>query len=281
MGTPQIKWNAIDEATRYEVYLAKSDGTLIYRNNQLLTNQVTAPALADGDYVVWTRAYDASGNPGSWSRRANLTVAAATGSLTTSPVNATDLTVSSRPEFAWMPAAGATSYQISLRHQDGTARNVSSLNGSSWIPTTPLAAGLWQWAVRAVDASGNAGSWSQLRTIEVGGRPTLEPVTSATSAQPTTFRWNAIHGAARYILHVENENRDVVLRNNTVTSNSFTTETPLPAGNYRAWVKVLSNEDPDLGLWSTPINFKVTTNLQTPDTNTLDNVLAELAVVGI
>lgn len=279
-ATPEIRWSTVDDASRYEVYLAKSDGTLVYRNDRLPNASVTTPALADGDYAVWARAYDASGKSGPWSRRANVTIAAATASLSTSPTRTIDLTVRARPEFQWTAAAGAASYQVSLRHENGAAMNVTSLTGTSWTPSVPLAAGLWQWAVRAIDGSGDAGSWSQLSTIQVGGRTTIESVTGATSGQPTTFRWNGIDGADRFILHVETESGDVVIRENNLIGTSFTSDGPLASGGYRMWVKVVSSDNSSLGYWSREVVFHVAASAAVESEEFIDEALHQLAMAG-
>ena len=95
-----------------------------------------------------------------------------------------------------------------------------------------------------------------------------------------TFRWNAVHGADRYILHVETESGDVVIREENLAGTSFTTNGPLAFGGYRIWVKVISNQNPDLGLWSLQRTLRIAATASVESNNVIDEALEQLAVTG-
>lgn len=86
---------------------------------------------------------------------------------------------------------------------------------------------------------------SQSATVQnfvIGGPPTvLTPQGSSADTTPT-FSWTPVTDAATYDLWV---NRLDVVTSKIVfqtglASTSFTPSTPLPAGNYRVWVRAIS-----------------------------------------
>ncbi|MCA9050536.1 MAG: trypsin-like serine protease, partial [Planctomycetaceae bacterium] len=276
-GRPELTWGTVDGASRYDAYLALADGTLVYRATHLTDTKLTPPALADDDYALWLRAFDADGNAGPWSKRVDFNVDAATSSLTVSVVDPPVETVSSKPRLEWTNS-GAAAYDLSLRHEDGT-EVMATVFGTAWKAADSLMPGNWVWAVRAVDAAGTKGSWTRLQPMTIGSRSELQPITNATSGQPITFEWSGVHGASRYELHVADSNGDVVLRENQLTGTSFTTDVALPADSYRAWVRVISEDTPSLSSWSFAVAFEVAEAVPL-ETELLDEALVAMAETG-
>ncbi|MCA9064833.1 MAG: proprotein convertase P-domain-containing protein [Planctomycetaceae bacterium] len=86
---------------------------------------------------------------------------------------------------------------------------------------------------------------------------TPAPVTS--SANPV-ITWNAIPGALRYDVWIDDISNDIyqIIRNPAVTGTSFTPSEQLGVGRYRVWVRAYDSlERP--GFWSVPRQFRVDT----------------------
>ena len=70
--------------------------------------------------------------------------------------------------FSWSSVAGAASYELQV--DDSTAfsaplvlsRSVAGAQSSATLPKANLS-----WRVRAIDASGNPGAWSTVRSLEI------------------------------------------------------------------------------------------------------------------
>jgi hypothetical protein len=108
----------------------------------------------------------------------------------------------------------------------------------------------------ATGAAGD-GKWSHAVEFTISNRPVIEPIVGATSAQPVTIRWTNMLGADSYILHLETMAGNLVVRQDGVSSNSFTTKDPLAAGNYRVWVKAVSSNPDSVSFWSYAVAFSI------------------------
>ena len=116
-----------------------------------------------------------SASAGGVTRTATLTVApASTGTLSAptllSPANDARFLPGQAVTFDWADVAGAASYQIQIDDSSTIGSpfvlNQTGITVSRYTTSTLPTKRLW-WRVRANDASGNPGSWSSVRRIEV------------------------------------------------------------------------------------------------------------------
>lgn len=258
-GSPVISWAPVSGAGSYEIYLYDlSSGSLVLRQRDLVGTSFSSPALADGNYRVWVKSYHTNGTDGSWSRPQDFTVDAATVSLPVTLTSPLTPVLDTTPEFQWNAAAGAASYDLYL-HNGTTGILESGISGTTFTPTTPLADGSWQWWVRAVSASGAIGQWSSVAVTDVSGRPVLVAPAGTVSDTTPTFQWTAVIGAARYVIQVDNlsTGTSAVIREDNVSSNSYTPTTPLAAGNYRFWIQAVGSTSTNRSPWSFAGDFTI------------------------
>ena len=254
-NTPQLTWSTVSGAVSYEIYVSR-EGTpgALFRDAGLTTNTIpSSRVLENGNYTVWVRTVLINGNE-VWGAGVPFTVNATNTDLQTTPTTPTGPGFDTTPEFVWETTTGATSYDIYL-HNGATADLRTGLTGTTFTPTTPLAAGEWTWSIRPVDASG-AGAWSTAVAFNNTGRSRLLTPVSPTTVTPT-FTWIPVTDVVRYILQVDNVTTGTsqVIRENNLTTTTFTAASPLAAGDYRVWVRAISNSAD--GLWSFPLNFTV------------------------
>lgn len=109
--------------------------------------------------------------------------------------------------LAWGPVAGAETYHVQISPNTDFTNNtidVQGVKGTRWSPAMTIANGSYWWRVRARDASGAYGDWSeQPRTFRRAWsqRPTLvSPGSGPTVEQGPTFRWTPVKYADRYEL---------------------------------------------------------------------------------
>ena len=267
-STPQLIWSTVPDATSYEIYVSR-EGTpgALFRDAGIAANTYPSRVLENGNYTVWVRTTRSNGTA-VWGSGVPFTVNATTTGLQTIPTTPTGPGFNTTPEFVWEATTGATSYDIYL-HNGVTSELQTGLTGTTFTPTAPLAAGPWTWSIRPVDGAG-VGAWSTSVAFNTSGRSTLLTPATPTTTTPT-FTWQPVTDAVRYILQVDNVTTGTsrVIREDNLTATTFTATTPLVAGDYRVWVRAISNSTD--GAWSQPLNFtvEVTQQLQSESPTTL------------
>lgn len=259
--TPTFSWPAVPAAQSYEVYVSKvgTPGAL-YRDAGITGNSVDSRVLDNGDYKIWIRTTQADGS-GVWGSGVGFTVNSVTTNLTTTPTGPTTPGFGATPTFTWQSTTGANTYDIYLHNGTSTITQ-SGLTGTSFTPTTPLAAGAWEWSIRPVNGSG-VGTWSAAIPFTTNGLTSLTSPGSSTSDTTPTFAWNTVSGATSYSLQVDNRTTGTgnVIREDGLTVTSFTSATVLAPGSYRAWVRAVSSSS--TGPWSFQFDFVVAATEQT------------------
>lgn len=276
---PTVSWQPVSGAARYEIWFARifPQQTRIFSDTNITTTSWTTPnALASGFYRYWIRAFDAAGNASKWSSDRSFEVRP----TLISPVNPT---FDPRPTFTWDAIPFAPGYEIFIRTTTGDTI-VDNISGTSFTPTSDLPNGPVRWWIRSSDAQANRG-WSLVGLTDIDRRTTVTgPATPTTDTTPQ-ITWQQIDGAGRYIVYLQNaDTNTLVLRDDNVLTTSYSSATPLPAGNYRVWVKAIeaSSDAFSSGLWSTGYDFSiVVTSADSSTDSPLDlEVLPALAAVG-
>lgn len=257
-GTPTITWGAVEGAGSYEVYLFNDDGLgLRQRVNGITGSSFTTIPVPDGNYRVWVKSYKANGDSGLWSRPMSFVVDAASISTTATPTSPVTPTFDTTPTFTWN-AAGANSVDLYLTDgQTVITQNVAA--GGTWTPTAPLAAGTWDWWVRAKNAAGAAGPWSSRQTTDTSGRAVVLAPTGTTSDLTPTISWTPVTGASQYVFLLDNVStgQNSLIRDNSVSGTTYTPAQNLTPGIYRAWVRAINGANNQAGPWSFPLEFTV------------------------
>src|SRR5207253_2545026 len=114
------------------------------------------------------------------------------------------------------------------------------------------------------NSAGNSGGWSAAISFAIGPPtpPTLTAPAGSSSNTMPTFTWTASVGATRYDLWVSNlsTGQNQFIRQQNLTTTSFTNDTALPVGSYQAWVQALSSNGSSAG-WSAGLSFSIVANL--------------------
>lgn len=260
VSTPEIRWDVVDGAGFYEIYLFDDDNVrLVHRESNITGTSYSSFPLLDGNYRVWVKSYRENGEPGRWSRGQSFSVGDTSSNLTVTPASPLVSTFDTAPELRWSKDPGVDSVDLYLRNGSTivTQQNIST---DSFAPPTALPAGTWQWWVRGKDSNGNYGPWSGPATVDVTGRPILIAPTGATNDTTPSISWLPVEGASRYVFQLDNltTGQSAVIRRNHVFITHLTPGTPLPPGTYRAWVQAVSASTNTPGPWSLSLEFVVT-----------------------
>lgn len=249
---PTFTWPIVDGATRYSIWVNDDTNNLVATvfDSEIKTTSYTPDdALLPGSHRVWIRAFDASGALTPWSAASPFIVAETVGVPT---ITAPAATINSPiPDITWSAVTGAASYEVEvLNTLTGNTVDYSAAGITTTVhrPTSALPTGTYDIRVRSVDESGTAGTWSDLWRFDIvplaasDQTQLVTPLFNSTiSGTDTLFAWTFVDptSSATYDLWVNNlttATRPVFEQG--LTGNSFTAVN-LPAGDYRAWVRVV------------------------------------------
>ena len=283
---PTFTWPIVDGATRYVIWVNDDTHGLVATvfDSEIKTTIYTpVDALLPGNHRVWIRAFNAAGALTPWSRAAPFVVAENPGAPKITAPSAT--TNSPIPDITWTAVTGAATYEVEVQNAlTGGAISYSAAGITTTVhrPTAALAAGTYDIRVRSIDGSGTPSAWSDLSRLNInpiaasGQSQLVTPLFNSTlSGTNTLFAWTFVDpaSAATYDLWVSNlttATRPVFEQG--LTANSFTALN-LPAGDYRAWVRVVGAGFNNT--WSSGQEFTI---VATPQDNA-DGVSTLLAVV--
>lgn len=231
----------------------------------------TPPAdLAAGTYRAWVRAGNSAGF-GQWSRLLDFTVTAGVQTPARPTLTAPSGTVMARPELRWDAVSGATTYDLWVDNRSTGEEQVireQNLTTTTFTSAADFPAGTYRAWVRAGNTAG-FGEWSRLldftvaASVQIPARPTLAAPAGTVTSRPD-FRWDTVADATVYDLWVDNRTNgeEQVIREQSLTTTTFTPSTALPAGNYRAWVR--AGNSAGFGEWSSLLDFNVDEGIQVP-----------------
>jgi hypothetical protein len=221
-GFPAFAWTAVPRAEEYEVQVAADAGFNSpvlgggkddFRTKNLrATLTQTAP---NGTYWWRVRAIGRNGGASPWSRGRSIVKRWGMTTTLKMPANAASIVYPSTPlSLSWASVPGARTYLVSLATDpslgslvkvNGSARPIET-SATTFTPAAALAPGAYYWGVTPVDARGNRGAPSPVRSF-VWAWPSstslhLEDLNPAPEAYDPRFSWDAVPGAARYEVEI-------------------------------------------------------------------------------
>ncbi len=205
-------WDPVAGAQSYTLQVSDSNtfgaGTTDYKTPNT-TYALTEPATS-GTSVWWrVRATSGAQAVSSWSTPRSFKYTWASTPTLQTPLDASTVVDT---HFAWSPVAAAKSYQIQISPNGDWTNNVTkdvTTFATAYSPAVPLLNGSYFWRVRAFDAAGHAGTWSDVSSVtrQWNAAPTVVTPAPASPGNPTTvgsiaFEWTPTARAAFYDLEV-------------------------------------------------------------------------------
>ena len=254
-GLANITWEAVDGAGSYEVYLYfDTTGDVIQHSYNIDSTSWQSQPLQAGDYRVWIRSHYPDGSPASWSRAHSFAVTNIDAALSATPLSPLTPTFDLTPTFQWSASTAAASFNLYLTNGQNVFYK-TDIPTSNWTPSTALAAGDWRWWVQPVNGSDQTGAWSARVRTDTSARAKL--IAADVTNNVPTIRWSEVIGTEHYVLQIDNfATGQLVIREDYLTSTSYTPEITFPSGVYRAWVRAIAS-DGTLGPWSLKLDFLV------------------------
>ena len=160
--TPEIRWNAVEGATNYDVWVTQRNpnqqARVVLRDRFVSgTTRVPETDFEDGRYVIWVRAIAADGSKSPWSDPVEFVIGGRP--TVTSPTIGSS--TSATPVIAWTGINQADHYEIWINNSAGNQVLFNdNVKGTSFAVPTPLAADNYRVWVRAISTMGEASFWS-------------------------------------------------------------------------------------------------------------------------
>ena len=264
-GRPTLKWNAVSGAAKYEVYRARSlNGDYIKYSTVTGTSYTNISYIENGNtYYYKVRALDANGTAGAWS-----SIVAVTYKQTLSAPAVTGGNDSQgRPTLKWDKVAGAAKYEVYRSYsQNGNYSKYSTQTSTGYTNSSYLTSGsTYYYKVRALDANGTAGPWSDVVAVTCRLGLSAPTVTGGNDAQGRpTLKWNAVTGAAKYEVYRARSKDGDYIKYSTVTGTSYTNTSYIENGNtYYYKVRAL-DANGTAGAWSSIVSVTYKQTLPAP-----------------
>ena len=254
-GRPTLKWNAVTGAAKYEVYRARSmNGDYIKYSTQTSTGYTNSAYLTSGSmYYYKVRALDANGTAGPWSDVVAVTCRLGLTAPTVTGGNDSQ----GRPTLKWDKVAGAAKYEVyRARSKDGDYIKYSTQTSTGYTNSAYLTSGsTYYYKVRALDANGTAGPWSDVVAVTCRLGLTAPSVTGGNDSQGRpTLKWNAVTGAAKYEVYRARSLNGDYIKYSTVTGTSYTNTSYIENGTtYYYKVRAL-DANGTAGAWSSIVS---------------------------
>src|SRR4029077_4776983 len=106
------------------------------------------------------------------------------------------------PGFTWSGVTGAAQYEIYVSDLTASQVQDQTVSGTTWTPSAPLLSGHnYRWWIRALNAGGSAGIWSNAVDFAVALPTSIGPTGTVSTVLPQ-FTWNGLDGAAQYEIYV-------------------------------------------------------------------------------
>ena len=162
-----------------------------------------------------------------------------------------------RPTLKWDKVAGAAKYEVYRSYsQNGNYSKYSTQTSTGYTNSSYLTSGsTYYYKVRALDANGTAGPWSDVVAVTCRLGLTAPSVTGGNDSQGRpTLKWNAVTGAAKYEVYRARSRSGEYIKYSTVTGTSYTNTSYIEDGNtYYYKVRALKS-DGTAGAWSSIVS---------------------------
>ncbi len=256
---PMFAWTRISQASSYELLVQRPDNAneTVLLTATAETSYLPLIDLKIGRYQASVRTRFSSGVTTQWS---SLSFQIDTRVLLV-PIAALQLTA--RPALQWQSLYGAARYDLWLNNRT-TGQNQfirdDSIETTSWTPTTDLPIGSYRVWVRAIDATDVAGGWSLGLDFVISPRVNLALMAKLQPTSRPPVSWAALAGASKYDIWIDNRTTNEVqyIRNQNITTTSFTPAANLPIAVYRTWVRAIDAKGVP-AQWSVATDFTVAT----------------------
>ena len=172
-----------------------------------------------------------------------------------------------RPTLKWDKVAGAAKYEVyRARSMNGDYIKYSTQTSTGYTNSAYLTSGsMYYYKVRALDANGTAGPWSDVVAVTCRLGLTAPSVTGGNDSQGRpTLKWDKVAGAAKYEVYRARSKDGDYIKYSTQTSTGYTNSAYLTSGStYYYKVRAL-DANGTAGPWSSVVSVTYKQTLPAP-----------------
>jgi len=274
---PVFSWDPVAGADKYNFYLAADDSfnSVVYKlegtKNTRATPDKTVP---NGTYYWRVQAVDAAGNTSPFSDVRSIDKLWADSPTLTAPDDAATISFPDEPlVLRWDPVPGAAKYHIYVSPNADLTSLVSGndpfeTQATNAAPALLLPSNTYYWAVVPLDAQGNEGEQSEVRSFTwewpSATTPDVQDAAPETERYVPEFTWDPIPGAAKYEVEINSAvnfapGSKVCCSTTTdvPVTTTFTPKETLPNNTYYWRVRALTSHG-EAGQWNEGPSFTKT-----------------------
>jgi hypothetical protein len=262
---PAFGWERAAGADHYEFQLSADVGfnSLTYSVSTKNTRATPDKTVPNGEYYWRVRSVDSNGGVSGWSPFSTIVKLWAGDPTLNSPADGAVIVYPADPlVLRWTAVQGAAKYRVYVATDQNLSNLVSGANpwevqALNLVPNVLLPQNTYYWAVRPLDAQGNPGEQSEVRsftwTWPSTTTPLLEDLNLTTELFDPQFSWDPVPGAARYEVEVNSDvNFDPASKVCCTDKAIATTLSPLEvfANNTYYWRVRAIDRDGNAGVWN-------------------------------
>ena len=172
-----------------------------------------------------------------------------------------------RPTLKWNAVNGAAKYEVyRARSQNGNYSKYSTQTSTGYTNSTYLTSGsTYYYKVRALDANGTAGPWSDVVAVTCRLGLTAPSVTGGNDSQGRpTLTWKAVTGAAKYEVYRARSMNGDYIKYSTQTSTGYTNSAYLTSGSMYYYKVRALDANGTAGAWSSVVSVTYKQTLPAP-----------------
>ncbi len=238
-----FQWQASPDAKGYRFQISPDAGfKQLLADDTTPTHRAFWKDLPDGEYQLRVRAIDDSGLEGFNAIQAFVVDARPEPPTLIGLVDG-KMIRDAQPEFAWSTPVDAKRYRFQLaadaKFEQMLVDN-GDLEGSRFVPASPLKPGVYHWRLATVDAAGEQGPFSDVQSFEYKAIPDSPQIEApAVDKNAMTFRWKSAGEGLKYQFQLaEDEHFSTLLLDQTVNEPGVQISRP-PSRRYYFRVRAI------------------------------------------
>ena len=201
-GKPQLTWNAVSGAVKYEVYRStRQNSGYSLLGTTTSTSYVNTGASTGTTYYYRVKAVSRNGMASGYS---NIVSGKAKAAAPAAPSVTAGNSSTGKPRLTWKAVSGAVSYRIYRSESRGTGYSLLGTTSSTSYVNTGAAVGkTYYYRVKAVNRDGMASAYSNIVSGKAkAAAPAAPSVTAGNSSTgKPRLTWKAVSGAVSYRIY--------------------------------------------------------------------------------
>ena len=250
-GKPYLRWNAVANASKYEVYCATTEnGTYTLLGTTTATNYTDNKAGSGYTYYYKVKALAANGAESDYSA-----VVAGICHCAKPTVKATYMGTTGKPYIKWNAVTGADKYEVyRATSKNGTYTLLGTTTGTNYTDNKAGSGYTYYYKVKALAANGIESDYSAVVAgICHCAKPTVKATYMGATGKPY-IRWNAVANVSKYEVYRATSKNGTYTLLGTTTDTNYTDNKAGSGYTYYYKVRAISKVKSSANsVFSTPV----------------------------